>query len=294
MITASLSRLWRTAALVCLAALVCVPAVHAQVPVGWVQVSAQHTMDAGVPIANGTIAFQPVNNAGVPISFRVGSAAGGQVGPDPFTAPVTAGAFTVLLPDTVLASPVNPCYAVTITDNASGNVLSGPGYLCVQPAGSGTAVSGMLAWCTAAGSGYGGSCNWDLYSPNLAPLTLAQGGPIVFHVAAVIALATPYISTTTVELYTVPAGSITTWALPAGCTTSLFTATAAATGSSTFTVTKNGTTICVGTVAASGTTVSWTSGYAAATLAASDALAVTYSGDATLTGSLQLNVTQTN
>lgn len=169
MILRTLSRALRTAALVCLAALVCVPAVHAQVPLGWVQVSASHTMDAGIPIASATIAFAPVDSFGHAISFRVGTSGGGQVGPDPFTAQIVNGAYTILLPDTSLTYAVNPCYLVTITDNASGDILSGPGYKCVQPSGIGPAVSSGLAWC-APGSGAGATCNWDLYAPNIPTL----------------------------------------------------------------------------------------------------------------------------
>jgi hypothetical protein len=296
-------------------------ALSAQVPVGWVQVTAANTMDAGVVIANGTVAFQPVNNNGQPISLRVAGGYGaaatakfgviiaaqtpgsgysgswacavnggtytsqatctatvssgglvfavtsagvytappasftfsggtytagtpatvtpsltlsgtnvtaggagyvatsasfpgctgtitssvtiisgavtaisatggscpagstvqilgsGQHGPAPLTATVTNGAFAINVPDSVLAWPNNVCYNVTVSDNASGNTLTGPGYNCVQPAGSGTAVTGSQAWCTAAGGTYGGSCNFDAYPPNLSALVVAQTGP---------------------------------------------------------------------------------------------------------------------
>jgi hypothetical protein len=147
------------------------------VPVGWVQVTASNTMDAGVLIAHGTVSFTPVSNGGQPLSFRVGSSVGGQAGPDPWTAPVTAGAFSILVPDSVMAFPTNVCYSVTITDNASGDVLSGPGYMCVQPADTGGAVSGSQAWCTPGGGGSGAACDWDAYPPNEAALAVTQPGP---------------------------------------------------------------------------------------------------------------------
>ncbi len=111
--------------------------------------------------------------AGTPVVV-VGS---GQVGPDPWTATVTNGAFYIQVPDSAETSPLNVCYSVTITDNVTGNVQSGPGYGCVQPAGSGTAVTGGSAWCAAQTSTAGGTCNFDTYPPNLAALVVTQQGP---------------------------------------------------------------------------------------------------------------------
>jgi hypothetical protein len=150
----------------------------AQVPLGWVQVSASNTMDNGVNIANGTISFAPVSNTGRPLGFRIGSSSGGQHGPDPFQATVTNGVFTIQVPDSSLTYPVNVCYSVTVTDNASGNTLTGTGYGCVQPSGSGTAVTGGtgIAWCTAAGVS-GGTCNFDIYPPSTPALVVEQPGP---------------------------------------------------------------------------------------------------------------------
>lgn len=148
----------------------------ATVPVGCVQVSGSYTSDGGALVANATISFQPVSNAGTPISFRGpcanGTANYGQVGAAALTATVTGGAFTILLPDITLTTPQNVCYSVTIVDNVTGEPHLGLGYTCVQPAGSGVAVTG--AWgCTAATGGAGGSCSFDSYPPNL-PAQLVQ------------------------------------------------------------------------------------------------------------------------
>lgn len=168
-------KLFRSWPLAVLAVLVSVVPCLAQVPAGWVQVTAAHTMDAGVLIANGTVSFAPVGNTGVATSFRVGSATGGQAGPDPWTAAVTNGAFTILVPDSVLAYPTEVCYSITITDNASGNSILGPGYTCVQPAGSGGAISGSQAWCTAGTGGAGATCNFDNFLPVLTPNVFGSG-----------------------------------------------------------------------------------------------------------------------
>jgi hypothetical protein len=173
--------------LVCLLCLVAPPLLAQTVPVGWVKVTAANTMDAGVPIANGTVAFTPVDVNGKPTSFRVGSTGGGQAGPDPITAQVTNGAFSVLLPDVFLATPAGVCYSEQITDNSSGDVISGPGYRCLQPAGSGAAISGSPAFCTAATASSGGLCNFDQYTPTV-PASSAQvaGGSLVLSVNGVV------------------------------------------------------------------------------------------------------------
>ncbi len=52
-----------------------------------------------------------------------------------------------------------------------------PAMVGVQPAGSGTAVTGGSAWCAAQTSTAGGACNFDTYPPNLAALVVIQQGP---------------------------------------------------------------------------------------------------------------------
>jgi len=131
-------------------------------PTGFTQVSASALKDStGTVVANATISFYPVNNLGVPISFRAGG--GGQVMSVPVTAQVTNGAFTILLADSTLTLPANVGYSVSVIDNVSGKSLLGAGYSCVQPSGA--------AW------------NFDTYQPNLAPLVIAQYGPSAYDLA---------------------------------------------------------------------------------------------------------------
>ena len=149
-------------------------AASAQAPLGYVTVNGSHLADStGTLIANATISFAPVNNSGIAISYRASGS--GQVVQSPVTALVTSGSFSIVLADTALTSPANVCYLVTITDNVSGSSLLGPGYNCVQPAGSGTAVTGSSAWCSAAGTS-GGVCNFDSYTPNLSALSVVTVG----------------------------------------------------------------------------------------------------------------------
>jgi hypothetical protein len=146
----------------------------ATVPLGYVQLSGSNLQDStGTLLANATISFAPVNNAGQPISYQVNGH--GQAMFIPVYALVTNGAFTVLIADSSLTNPVNVCYSVSVVNNVSGQSVLGGGYGCVQPSGSGLAVTGGNPWCTAAGS-YGGTCNFDLYVPNEAGLVVEQPG----------------------------------------------------------------------------------------------------------------------
>lgn len=95
----------------------------------------------------------------------------------PVQATITNGAWSMQIADTALTFPVNVCFAVTAVDNVSGNQLLGPGMGCVQPAGSGTAVTGSQAWCTAGTPPNGGACDFDAYPPNLAALVVTVTGP---------------------------------------------------------------------------------------------------------------------
>jgi hypothetical protein len=135
--------------------------VHAQ----YLTVSgSQLTDSSGNAISNATLTFAPVLSNGSPASFRKGTT-GGQAVVTPVTANVTSGAFSLQVVDTSQTMPVNMCYAVTVTDNVTGNSLLGSGYGCVQPA------STVTSWCTAT------TCNFDAYQPNLAALALIQTGP---------------------------------------------------------------------------------------------------------------------
>jgi hypothetical protein len=153
----------------------------AQAPYGYLTISGSNVMDSTglVPVANGTITFTPVNNSGVPIGYRATKVGGGyaQTTLAPVTATITNGAWSMQIADTALTWPVNVCFSVTATDNATGAQLLGPGLSCVQPAGSGTAVTGANAWCTASASPNGGTCNFDAYPPNLTALAVTQYGP---------------------------------------------------------------------------------------------------------------------
>jgi hypothetical protein len=143
-------------------------------PLGYTAVSAANLTDStGTPIGNATIAFAPVDNSGKPISYQVNGV--GQAHSQPVTTLVVSGAMNIQLADTALTRPQNVCFSVTITDNISGKNLLGHGYECFQPAGSGPMVTTGV--CTAATSSAGGSCNFDLFVPNLPGQALIQTGP---------------------------------------------------------------------------------------------------------------------
>jgi hypothetical protein len=130
--------------------------------------SANLTDVSGATVSNATITFSPVLVNGQPVSFRKGSS-NGQTIIRPVSATVTSGAFTINLIDSALTSPLNICYAATVTDNVTGASLLGPGYSCVQPSSTST------SWCSLVGSTY--VCNFDQYQPNLAPQLPIQTGP---------------------------------------------------------------------------------------------------------------------
>ena len=128
--------------------------------VGGVIVSGSCT---GTPVASGTIYWQPVE------AGRAGTN-GGQVLNAPLKATVTAGAFSLAMADALQSSP-NIMYAVTVIDNATGNVLLGAGlspsspayvnqggaYGCVQPTGTTWSFDTYVPYsgnCTA-GVGFG-------------------------------------------------------------------------------------------------------------------------------------------
>jgi hypothetical protein len=156
--------------------LLCASLASATVPLGYVLITAAHLTDfGGNALSNATITWSPVDAYGNPISARING--NGQGVTSPLSTQIIAGVFTLQVADTALTSPMNICYAVTVTDNLSGNTLLKAGYTCVQPAGSGVAVSGGSPWCTAAGGGSGGTCNFDLYPPNIPALAVTQTGP---------------------------------------------------------------------------------------------------------------------
>jgi hypothetical protein len=139
--------------------------------------SASHLQDStGTVVANATISFTPVTNAGLPISYKVNGL--GQAVDRVVTTLVTSGGFSIQLADVSLTQPSNVCYATTVRDNVTGKQLLGPGYNCVQPSGSGAAITGLYTWCTAATLTVGGSCNFDLWSPVIAAnIVMNPAGP---------------------------------------------------------------------------------------------------------------------
>lgn len=119
---------------------------------GYTQVSAEHLVDSsGGLVHDATIAFQPCDSTGMPLSFKTQPK--GQAMCQPVKAHVVDGVFSVLLADTSTTSPLNIAYAVTVTDNQTGNALLGPGYL-IQPTGA--------TW------------DFDLFTPQTSSITPAQ------------------------------------------------------------------------------------------------------------------------
>lgn len=114
----------------------------------------------------GIISWQPASADGKPVSVQLSG--GGQTMMLPYKTYVTKGAFSITVPDVIVASPQSTCYRVTALLNGV-NVL-GPGYNCVQP--HATAMS-TDDWCQT------GVCNFDSYVPNLAPMSLVgpRGAP---------------------------------------------------------------------------------------------------------------------
>jgi hypothetical protein len=136
-----------------LVALLLATAPYALAQADYATVTGTNIQDStGTKVASGTITFSPVTNAGTPVSFRAGG--GGQVISTPVSATVTNGSFSVQLADTTLTYPSNICYAVTVTNNVTGQQVLGSGYGCVQMSSN---------WCSTV-SGVE-TCNFDNYTP---------------------------------------------------------------------------------------------------------------------------------
>ena len=104
---------------------------------GFTTVSAAALQNAaGTLVTNATISFAPVDSNGQALSFRTGGTAVGQTIASPVSTLVTNGAFSVQLADTSLTNPQNVRYAISLTDNVSGNSLLGEGYGAFQPSGA--------------------------------------------------------------------------------------------------------------------------------------------------------------
>jgi lysophospholipase L1-like esterase len=145
------------------AAAVCLPGFHAGAQT--MTFSSANLRDSGHNlVSNATVYLAPVTSTGMPLSYKWGG--GGQTTSTPIQTQATAGAFSVLVPDTNLTVPENVCFRVTAIDNTSGRSLLSPVYSCVQPSSAGS----QSYWCT------GSSCNFDNYNPNAAALTLQVPG----------------------------------------------------------------------------------------------------------------------
>lgn len=127
----------------------------------------------GTKLAKGRACFQGTTNKGIPISFRSGG--GAQVtyppGGQGICSDVTAGVFSVAVPDTSLTDPKHVCYHLTIKDLSTNQLVLGQsvagkpsGYDCLQPEANND-------WCV------GGACNFDNYIPILTGLALETAGP---------------------------------------------------------------------------------------------------------------------
>jgi hypothetical protein len=89
-------------------------------------VSASQTGGTGHLVANATIYWQPMSSPTGPAgAARIGSS-GGQIQGVPYQATVTAGVFSLSIPDALATNPTI-CYAVTAIDNATGWKLLGAG-----------------------------------------------------------------------------------------------------------------------------------------------------------------------
>lgn len=152
-------------AFVAAAAFCAIGAAPVSAQTGYMAISSSHLTDfSGSAINNATITWAPTNNAGQPISAHIGSSGGGQGITSALTVNVASGAFSVTVADTVLTSPANVCYNVTVIDNSTGNILLN--YPCVQPGST-----GQTSWCTTT------TCNFDAYTPPIPANTTIATGP---------------------------------------------------------------------------------------------------------------------
>ena len=115
----------------------------------------------GTTPITGTILFQPALSDGTLASAHISG--GGISSRQILTATVTAGSFSIRVPDTSVTNPINLCYTVTVRAT-NGYQSLGPGFTCVQPAANNY-------WCTA------GVCNFDAYLPSVPGLAVISAGP---------------------------------------------------------------------------------------------------------------------
>jgi len=143
----------------------CFSVVPAFATTGYMTVSSTAITDStGTLITNATISFSPTVS-GIPTGYQINGA--GQSVKATVQTQIVSGAFSIQLADVSLTKPKYICYAVTVVDNISGQVLQDFGYSCMQPASDGT----QSTWCTTT------TCNFDKYTPNLAAQVSVQTGP---------------------------------------------------------------------------------------------------------------------
>ena len=157
-------------------AALCLSAGAQSVPSGFIRVSSSRLVDqSGVPVGSATVCAQAMTPAG-PLSVNVGG--GGTTTTPPVCAQASNGAWTLNLPDGALSVPLNATFAITATDNASGDALLA-GYSHVQPHSQTCMLSGGNVTCVANGSAdwcQSSGCNFDQLTPNApANALIVQG-----------------------------------------------------------------------------------------------------------------------
>ena len=126
---------------------------------------------SNTPLASGTILFQAVNSAQLPISYQIGG--GGQQVNYATVCSITNGAIVqpCLVANVSFTNPLNVCFLVT-AKNSKGQVILGgteaSGYACVQPQVSNS-------WCSTSGGTT--TCDFDMYVPNIAGVPIAKVAP---------------------------------------------------------------------------------------------------------------------
>ncbi len=143
----------------CAIAAVC-PLARAQQ--GFLAVTQSNLVNAAGAPANAQVCAQAVDLLGKPVSLQVGGFAGGVTTTSKVCTSAVSGAWSLNLPNTTLAQPINSCFNVTAVDSVTNRDLIGPGYNCVQPT-----TDPSSKWCSSSG------CNFDKLPPMSRP-TLAS------------------------------------------------------------------------------------------------------------------------
>jgi hypothetical protein len=146
-------------------------------PTGYCTVTSTYLKDSkNIPVANATIFFEPVDNVGNSFNSLAGGTVPGNTVGSSVSATVLAGAFSLQLADTSLATPPNGGYSVTLVDNVSGHAIPLKGFSCFQPSFALAVACGysgtQAAWVTA-----GSPIDFDVVPPNLTAQIAVQIGP---------------------------------------------------------------------------------------------------------------------